>query len=141
MFHRKRQIASWILCLVFLAGCGGDGKYPVSGVVTWEGEPIPEDHHGYVTLTPVDPSSPPDAGPIGPGGQFDFRATPGEKRVEILITRPVGEVIEAMGAAAHEQYIPTRYNEKTELTMTVEAKDNEIDFALVSKKGDKRAGR
>ena len=141
MVHLQRLTAVSVFCLAFLAGCGGDGKYPVSGVVTWEGEPIPSDHHGYVTLTPVDPSSPPDAGPIGPDGRFSFRATPGEKRVEILITKPVGEVIEAMGAAAHEQYIPTRYNEETELTMTVDAKANEIDFPLVSKKGDKRAGR
>lgn len=117
--------------LPLILGCGGDGKYPVTGTVSWEGELIPDDHNGYVTLTPVDPSILPDAGPIGPNGEFSFRSTPGEKRVEILISRPKGKVIEAMGMAAQEQYIPERYNEKTELTATIKEGMNELKFDLV----------
>ena len=121
--------------LAAFAGCDSDGKYPVSGSITWEGAPIPADHNGYVTLTPVDGSSAPDSGPIV-DSKFDFRASPGEKKVEIMITRPHGEVVEAMGAAPHRQYIPTRYNEESDLTATVESKSNDFQFDLVSQKGD-----
>lgn len=115
------------LCL----GCGGDGKYPVTGQVTWEGEPIPEDHNGHVTLMPTNPSLAPDSGPLGPDGRFSFRASAGEKRVEILISRPKGKVIEAMGMAAQEQYIPKRYNKESELTTTIQKGPNELQFDLV----------
>lgn len=128
--------AIWLVAILFLTGCSGDGKFPVRGTVTWEGDPIPNDHNGYVTLTPVDSSTPPDAGPIT-DSEFNLRATPGEKKVEILITRPDGEVVESMGAAPHAQYIPVRYNEETELTATVESKSNEFTFDLVPQKGDR----
>lgn len=128
--------ALWLVVIIFLTGCGGDGKYPVRGTVTWEGDPIPIDHNGYVTLTPVDSSTPPDAGPII-NSEFNFRCTPGEKKVEILITRPHGKMVESMGAAPHEQYIPVRYNEETELTTTVETKSNAFTFDLVPQKGDR----
>lgn len=119
-----------LACLVTL-GCSGDGKYPVSGTVTWEGEPIPADQNGHITFMPTDASVGPDAGPIGPDGTYSFRSSPGEKRVEILISRPTGKVIESMGMSAEEQYIPRKYNEETELVVTVEAESNTLDFDLV----------
>mgnify|MGYP001556120801 CR=1 FL=1 len=127
------KVFSVLLLSTFLLslGCQGDGKYPVSGQVTWEGESIPEDHNGHVQFMPVDESVTPDAGPIGADGRFEFRASPGEKRVEILISRPKGKVIEAMGMAAQVQYVPERYNKKTELTATVEKSNNEFQFDLV----------
>ena len=128
---RKSYTLLLVLLTCAFVGCGGDGKYPVRGQVTWEGEPIPLEHNGFVTLTPVDSSVAPDAGPIGADGRFDFRASPGEKRVEILISRPQGKVIEAMGMAAQEQYIPGRYNEQTELTATIKKETNELQFDLV----------
>ena len=126
----------WLVALIVLTGCNGDGKYPVHGTVTWDGDPIPSDHNGYVTLTSVDGSSPPDAGPIT-DSEFNLRASPGTKKVEILITRPDGKVVESMGAAPHKQYIPVRYNEESELTATVESKSNELTFDLVPQKGDR----
>jgi hypothetical protein len=135
-------VRGMMLCLLFicLSGCGGDGKYPVSGVVTWEGDPIPGEQNGHITFTPADATVAPDAGKIAADGKFSFRASPGDKRVEILISRPIGKVIESMGGRKHEQYIPTRYNEESELTATVESKSNSFNFDLVSKKGDKKAG-
>ncbi len=130
--RNKMLFGFLLMCFaVSISGCGGDGKYPVHGQVTWAGKPIPDDHNGFVTLTPVDGSIAPDAGPIGPDGRFDFRASPGEKRVEILIARSQGAVIEAMGMAAQEQYVPERYNEKTELTATIKKGSNELQFDLV----------
>lgn len=121
-----------VLCgVAFVAGCGGDGKYAVSGTVTWEGEPIPADQNGYVTFMPTDTSVAPDSGPIGPDGTYRFRSSPGEKKVEILISRPKGKVVEAMGMSAQEQYIPRKYNEETELSVEVKTESNEFDFDLV----------
>ena len=117
--------------IVGVIGCGGDGKYPVTGTVTWEGTPIPADQNGFVTLTPIDASVAPDAGPIAEDGTFSFRASPGEKKVEILISRPVGKTVEAMGMSPQEQYVPERYNEKTELTATIEEGANELKFDLI----------
>ena len=82
-------LACWLS--LALVGCNRDGKYPVSGVVTWEGEPIPDEQNGHITFTPVDGSTAPDAGKINAEGRFSLRASPGEKRVEILISRPVGD--------------------------------------------------
>ncbi len=115
-------------------GCSGDGKYPVTGTVTWEGEPIPPDQNGHVTFMPVDTSIAPDSGPIGEDGTFSFRSTPGEKKVEILISRPEGEVVQSMGMAAQEQYIPRKYNEETELRATIVKGENDLVFELVPEK-------
>jgi len=122
--------SSAVLLMLCLVGCNGDGKYPVSGTVTWEGDPIPADHNGHITFTPIDPSKGPDAGPIGEDGEFSFRASPGEKRVEILISRPKGKRVEAMGMAAEEMYVPRKYNEESELTANVKEESNTFDFAL-----------
>ena len=123
----------FLLVCSLLLGCSGDGKYPVTGTVTWNGEPIPADHNGHVTFMPVDASIAPDSGPIV-DGVYSFRSTPGEKKVEILISRPKGKVIESMGMAPEEMYIPEKYNELSELTVEVTAGENQLPFDLV---GDK----
>ena len=123
-------------------GCNNDGKYPVTGTVTWNGEPIPD---GNLILTPTDPSLAPDAGAIE-NGVFRFRASPGSKKVEVFADRPVVDPKDAgpnqiMGLIPHEQYIPTRYNENTELTAEVARSSNEFTFELASQQGDQPAGR
>ena len=74
-------------------------------------------------------------------GKFEFRASAGDKRVEVFADRPIGKPDPVMKLQRYQQFIPTRYNEETELTATVEPRgDNSFDFALESKKGDKMAG-
>ena len=127
----NRILLTISLLAFFLAGCSGDGKYPVSGTVTWEGDPIPAEHNGHIVFTPVDGATAPDACAIGAEGKFSLRATPGDKKVEILISRPKGKVVESMGMAAEEMYIPRKYNEETELTATVKEESNSFDFDLL----------
>ena len=136
---------AWRLVIVGLigaiSGCGGDGKYPVTGTVMFNGELIPDDHTGYVVFTPVDPAVVPDAGPIEEGSRFSFRASAGDKKVEIFIDRPKGKTIQVMGAPEREPYIPRRYNEETELTATVApGGPNDFRFEMESRKGDVIAG-
>ena len=129
--QRLLRVIILLLSYMLLAGCSGDGKYPVSGTVSWDGELIPADHNGHVTFMPVDTKLAPDSGPIV-DGKYSFRASPGEKKVEILISRPTGKVIESMGMAREEMYIPEKYNEQTELMVEVTSGDNQFPFELVS---------
>ena len=116
--------------LTCVLGCGGDGKYPVSGTVTWEGTPIPAEHNGHITFMPLDTSVTPDACAIGADGKYSLRSSPGKKKVEILISRPSGKKVEAMGMAPEEMYIPRKYNEESELEIDVKAESNSFDFDL-----------
>lgn len=129
-----RQGCVYLTLAVFVAlsGCSGDGKYPVTGTVTWEGEPIPSDHNGHVTFMPTDAAVAPDACPIGPDGRYTLRASPGTKKVEILISRPKGKVVQSMGMAAEEMFVPRKYNEETELQVEVKQEPNEFDFHLTA---------
>ncbi len=125
------------LIVALLFGCNRDGKVAVSGTITFEGEPIAT---GHIIFTPVDPSIGPDADKIV-DGRFSFRASPGEKRVEVFADRPVGEPDPVMKLQRKEQYIPTRYNEETELVAQVsDSGGNEFAFELVAKAGDRKAG-
>jgi hypothetical protein len=117
------------LCFA-LVGCGaGDGKIPVSGVVTFDGAPMPD---GYVTFTPEGGGTPA-AAPIA-AGKFELGVKPGAHRVEIEASRFVGEKNEIMGLQPREQYVPARYNSETTLTSEVTADgENDFTFELTSK--------
>lgn len=135
---------SILLCLFSLLamGCNRDGKFPVAGTVTWEGEPIPNDHNAHIIFTPVDTSLGPDAVKLEADSTFQFRSTAGEKRIEIFIDRPIGKPDPVMKIQPHEQYIPVRYNEQTELSATVEqGGENRFEFNLTKAKGDVAAGK
>jgi hypothetical protein len=121
---------SWILplfpaalCLALQAGCGPSGPklYPVSGVVTWEGQPLAD---GDIIFMPATPGDVEDAGKIK-DGKFEFKARPGNKRVKILATREEGPADPQMGAVPRKQYLPPKYSsaEKTELTAEVKESD------------------
>jgi hypothetical protein len=114
-----------------LLGCGPSKPetYPVSGTVTWNGQPLPE---GSIRFEPEDAKGlPPDPGQIK-DGKYQLQARPGKKRVQIYATRESGKIDPIMGAAPREQYIPAKYNDKTELRaeVTPDGK-NEFPFALV----------
>jgi hypothetical protein len=130
----------WVLgtvALLAVVGCGGEGAgtYVVSGEVTFDGEPVKD---GDIMLEPVEPGKAPDAGKIR-DGKFEFRATPGKKKVKIQASRiekyPAGRK-GAMGETEGPvDYIPERYNAKTELTEEVSAGGtNKFTFALKSAK-------
>lgn len=120
-----------------LTGCGGDGKVPVAGKITWNNEPIAK---GHIAFMPVNPAQTPDATAIV-GGNFSLRALPGEKRVEVFADRPVGAPDPVMRLQRYEQYIPTRYNEQSELKVTINSSgENVLTLSLTEQPGDKKAG-
>jgi hypothetical protein len=140
MFQRALYVvvlSIFLPAVLSLTGCGGDGKIPVSGTVSWNGTPVEK---GHIVFTPVDPAVTPEGSSIA-DGKFAFRATAGEKKVEIFADRPVGEPDPVMKLQRYAPYIPTRFNEKTELSVNVEAGgDNVFPFDLEGKKGDKIPG-
>ncbi|MDB5385017.1 MAG: hypothetical protein JWM11_663 [Planctomycetaceae bacterium] len=126
-----------VLLTCFVLGCGSGSDAPptfsVSGTITFDGQPVKS---GEITFESDEKGVAPDAGPIT-DGKFSLKAKEGKKLVKIRAMREVpGKATKgAMGEdiSAKEQYIPARYNEKTELVESVEAVSNSFDFTL---KGD-----
>jgi hypothetical protein len=115
--------------LVLLVGCGPSGPktYPISGTVSWNGQPVPK---GHIVFASADGSMAPDAGAIL-DGRFAFRAKAGHKRVEVYADRESGPPDPVMHIAPRESYIPAEYNAQTTLTAEVVAgADNEFNFDL-----------
>jgi hypothetical protein len=131
-------LGGMIACVL---GCGrGDGldRREVRGDATYDNEPIPE---GTITLFPKAGGFVA-SGPIVNGQYVIKRAsgpTPGLYQVKITGLRKTGNTIriEEPGVETKEieevtSYIPTRYNDKSELELTVHADDSviEVDFDL-----------
>jgi hypothetical protein len=121
-----------VALLATLVGCGaGNGKVPVSGVVAFDGSPMPD---GYITFTPEGGGTP-EAAPIA-AGKFELGVKPGAYRVEIEASHFVGEKNPIMGLQPREQYVPARYNSETTLRSEVNADgENAFTFDLTSKEG------
>jgi hypothetical protein len=119
-----------VTLLSAIIGCGaGDGKVPVSGVVTFDGSSMPD---GYITFTPEGGGTP-EAAPIA-AGKFELGVKPGPHRVEIEASHFVGEKNAIMGLQPREQYVPARYNSATTLRSEVKADgENAFNFELTSK--------
>lgn len=135
-----------VLCLLLLAtlGCGpshGHKTAPVSGVVTLDGQPFAG---AKVTFQPKG-GGPSSAGITNAAGEYTligFKGDPGaivaEHRVVIFSgfdkAQPSADS-DRDDAPARVEPIPTRYNERSELTFPVEAgKDNVATFDLTTKR-------
>jgi hypothetical protein len=111
-------------------GCQTDPFTDVSGTVTLDGKPLGA---GEIIFLSPDNSATPSAGQIA-DGRFQFRATPGAKKVQINATRDSGRR-EKDGWVIRESIIPDRYHARTELTADVKAGGpNEFTFELTSKR-------
>lgn len=118
---------------VVLAGCGPATAPPqkVTGSVLLDGEAVAD---GYIMFYPTDTGGDATTAHIV-AGEYETKMPAGPKKVEITAGREIVPTkIGPMGGPEMEQYIPARYNTKSELKAEVEVKeDNVIDFALTSK--------
>ena len=124
---RHCSCALWLVVIVLPAvGCG-KSTYEVSGNVTCDGQPLKE---GDILFVPENPKLGPDAGKIV-DGHYQFQAQPGKMRVQITANRIIPGKVGMMGEPVTGNYLPERYNEKTELRAEV-GKDspNHFDFDL-----------
>jgi len=127
------QACSVLIVLACISlGCSDSDApalYDVAGEVVVDGEPLAD---GAITLEPADGKG----GVYGEriqAGTFALKASAGEKRVSITAARPSDD-IGPDGKPMSEQYIPARYNAKTELTARVEVDgENRFMFELSTK--------
>ncbi len=101
---------------VSLLGCGDSGppSRKISGTVTFDGAPVAD---GQITMRDSDPQMPANSARIE-NGKYSMDATLGEKTVHIVAYRDTDED-DGLGGKVREQYIPERYNEKSELKVTI----------------------
>ncbi|MDA0832731.1 MAG: carboxypeptidase-like regulatory domain-containing protein [Planctomycetota bacterium] len=138
MLHYTLRSSVFVLsvCLLSLisSGCGGgaDGDVPdlgsVTGKVTLDGNPLAD---AMVEFRPGAQGRPSN-GITGPDGTYTLNydeAHPGAAVGEHTV-----RITTAMGAAATgaTESVPSKYNEETELKVTVEAGNNTHDFDLKS---------
>ncbi|HUT91177.1 MAG TPA: hypothetical protein VMY37_16870 [Thermoguttaceae bacterium] len=134
---RTRSITTLLtlLATMTILGCGPSGLdvLPVSGKVTFDGEPIPE---GRIQFRAVDGDKRAFSGQIT-NGQYELETMPGKMTVEVTASRIIpGQFDESNPdekVPVGEMYIPARYNSQTELTAEVPAGGiKQLDFALTS---------
>lgn len=137
-----RIIASALCALVpvflWTAGCNRAARlnlHPVSGKVTFDGEPVAE---GFIEFRALSGDTRGFAGPIK-NGTYAAKTFAAPMSVSITAFRQVpGTFMQAAPdqpkVPTTEQYIPARYNTATELKADVPAGgDRRLDFGLKSK--------
>jgi hypothetical protein len=121
-----------LLAAAALGGCGGGGPkmVKVTGTATVDEAPLVD---GSITFRPTGAEGKPEGGTIK-DGRFELAVSPGSYKVEISATRPVAGAKDMGMGGPVENYIPARYNAKTELTADVKTSGpNELKFGLRSK--------
>ncbi|MFH1920174.1 MAG: hypothetical protein ABIP48_09855 [Planctomycetota bacterium] len=124
-----------LLATMTILGCGPSGMdlHPVSGKVTFDGEPIAE---GRIQFRALEGDQRAFSGQIN-NGQYELDTLPGKMTVEVTASRLIpGEFDESNPdekVPVGEMYIPARYNSETELTAEIPASGiKQLDFALTS---------
>jgi len=121
------------LSLILLVACGcGVKTHEIAGTVKFDGEPIPEGQISFVV----------EGAPVGgnaviTNGKYSASVPAGKAKVQINASKleklPPGE--KGMDGKTEEvrQYIPAKYNTKSELTADITGPNNALDFDLKSK--------
>jgi hypothetical protein len=129
---------TWSVCTALAAcalslacGCGPAGivTHPVSGSVTFDGQPVAE---GEIIFRVPDSAQGSYAAKIH-DGRYELESTAGAKRVEITAYRTVETAAAPSGEGAQnrQMYLPAKYNEQSQLRAEVTAAGpNTFDFAL-----------
>jgi hypothetical protein len=131
---RSFWCVSAVLVSLLLAACQHGRvepkKYPVSGTVTVDGNPLNE--NGLIYFKTIATGSI-DAIEIT-GGKYNGAAEPGERRVEIVAYRTKMVDLDGMKGEVKESLIPARYNLESTLTATVTPDGpNRFPFELTTK--------
>jgi hypothetical protein len=127
--------ASGVLALSLLAGCsGGNTAATVQGEVTLDGRPLKQ---GLIRFVPLDGKTPTADTGIS-DGEFNATVPVGEMRVEITAPKVIGKhkMYDTPGSPVVEdvvELLPSRYNVRSELRMTVKRGSQEQRFELKSK--------
>jgi hypothetical protein len=113
--------------ILLCAGCGGagDGKYQVSGTVTFGGSRVSD---GAIYFVAPDSEAVLGFSKIV-AGRYSAQVARGRSRVRITADRPVPGQKNEAGNPLIEQYIPLRFNDATELEAKVDG-NRRLDWDL-----------
>jgi hypothetical protein len=128
------RVAAWCFWMIFLflGGCGGDNLVELSGLVTFNGEPV---KNGTISFIPIDGKGQ-TAGALIVEGRYSVQISPGKMKVEIQGYKEIGQQHAVEGdptsplVAKTVPMIPAKYNSQTTLTVDV-LKSATQDFALI----------
>lgn len=122
-----------LVVVTVLAGCTGgtDSRFAptveVSGQVTFGGKPVSA---GEIQFTSAeDRQNGSEASVFIQEGRYTAQVTKGTKEVRIYANKPVGAADET-GSQSQVQYIPAKYNSKSELVAEVGDDAVVVDFEL-----------
>jgi hypothetical protein len=143
LFGNRLSFLTLTLTLACLAGCGkssGIEKVVVTGMVTLDGQPIP---NGEIRFIPASGTPGPISGGAIKEGQYVAQGRGGvplgNHQVDIRAYRVKAKgpgqagSIDAEGGPA-VQYLDAKYNERTTLTAEIDATTQTKDFELTSGK-------
>lgn len=120
--------ATFAAAAVFVVGCGQSGPkmLEVTGTVTYDGKEVSD---GDILFAPDDNTVGPEGGKIV-AGKYALKVKEGKNAVKITATRVVPGKKGPLGEDWVEQYIPEKYNDKTELSADVGGGKTEHNFEL-----------
>jgi hypothetical protein len=121
-------LAAAFTAAAFVIGCGASGPkmYDVTGTVKYDGKDVAD---GDILFQPADPAVGPDGGKIV-DGKFSLKVKEGKHTVRIKGSRVFPGKKGAMGEDWVDQYLPDKYNEKSELSAEVGSGKTEHNFDL-----------
>ncbi len=137
--YRRFGLGFTIAFSVALAGCGSSNLASVRGTVTLDGTALEQ---GSIVFEPANGTGPVTGGTIQNGEYLltgESAAVPGKKIVRISASRATGRKIEAgppspPGTLVDEVlFVPASYNDKSMLSVQLEAGEAIHNFALRSK--------
>jgi hypothetical protein len=123
--------------LSLTAGCNdGPAMGEVSGTVKVDGQ-VPA-AGSSITFIPTDGQSPTAGALLGEDGRYRVQVPVGKARVEIRVPRPRAKrAAKAQGPGAEggwiEESLPTKFNDKSELTFEVKSGKNQKDWEVSTK--------
>ena len=127
--HTMSKITLLLVGLLLVQGCSSSNEpmtYPVTGTVTFNGEPVSE---GSVVFDPADGQGQSVMGTIA-NGQITAQVPPGEKIVRISAVKTLDKK-DQYGELITESLIPDKFSVDSKLTATVNASDeNALSFDL-----------
>ncbi|PHR92740.1 MAG: hypothetical protein COA78_33295 [Blastopirellula sp.] len=127
--HTMFKFSLLLVGLLLLQGCSSSDEattYPVTGTVTFNGEPVSE---GSIVFDPADGQGPSAMGGIT-NGQITAQVPPGEKIVRISAVKTLDKKDE-YGEAITESLISDKFNTNSKLTASVsDSGENALTFEL-----------